>query len=96
MPLLIETPAHRLQSMAIVEDPPMDRSTSEHRAGAYPATTRVEIRSTYDGSWGKGFEVAEVTDGGYRIRRASDGSVLPTEFEPDEVRKERRRDNWWI
>ena len=40
--------------------------------------------------------MAEHTDRGYRIKRLSDGVVLPTEFSDDDVRQERRRQNpWW-
>jgi hypothetical protein len=96
MRLLIEPPTRTLSDMAMVGDPSMDAPGPDPRPGAYPASTRVEVRNNFDGSWSKGFEVAEVTERGYRIRRASDGSVLPTEFEATEVRKERRRDNWWV
>jgi hypothetical protein len=57
--------------------------------------TRVEVRSRFDLSWARGFEVAEQTDGGYRIKRVSDGIVLPTEFSDDDVRRERRRQGMW-
>jgi len=52
--------------------------------------TRVEVRRRFDGSWTRGFEVAEALSGGYRLLRASDNSVLPTEFDFGEVRRERR------
>ena len=52
-----------------------------------------EHRSTsatrYQGTWARGFEVAEFSDEGYRIRRLSDGSVLPDLFSRDDVRRER-------
>ena len=58
--------------------------------------TRVDVRSRFDARWAHGFEIAEATDGGYRIRRLSDGTVLPTEFPFDEVRVERKkRGLWW-
>lgn len=63
--------------------------------------TRVEVRSRFDQAWARGFEVAEQVpaDQGlrYRVRRRSDGSVLPVLFGDDEVREERRKnDMWWI
>jgi hypothetical protein len=63
--------------------------------------TRVEVRSRFDRSWSRGFEVEEQlgpeTDSRYRVRRHSDGSVLPTEFDAEEVRTERRgRSMWWV
>jgi len=58
--------------------------------------TRVDVRSRFDARWSHGFEVAEACAQGYRIRRMSDGAVLPTEFTTDEVRIERRkRGTWW-
>jgi hypothetical protein len=63
--------------------------------------TRIEVRARFDQAWARGFEVAEeVGDIGavrYRVRRRSDGSVLPVLFGADEVREERRKnDMWWI
>jgi hypothetical protein len=57
--------------------------------------TKVEVRSRFDGRWARGFEVAEVLAGAYRVRRLSDGSVLPSEFGLDDVRHERKRQTWW-
>ncbi|HUC35570.1 MAG TPA: hypothetical protein VMR97_00440 [Acidimicrobiales bacterium] len=59
--------------------------------------TRVDVRNRYVGAWSHGFEVAEHLRGdGYRIRRLSDGSVLPEPLSADEVRPERRkRGMWW-
>jgi hypothetical protein len=52
--------------------------------------SRVEVRSRFDGSWVPGFEVAEVREVGterlFRVRRCSDGLVLPTNFGAEEVR----------
>lgn len=62
--------------------------------------TRVEVRSRFDERWARGFEVAEVVEEGdaarYKVRRRSDGSVLPTLFVDDEVREEKKRSMWWI
>jgi hypothetical protein len=63
--------------------------------------TRVEVRSRFDRRWARGFEVdavvAEPDDPGYRIRRRSDGAVLPALFVSDEVREEKRgRSMWWV
>jgi hypothetical protein len=63
--------------------------------------TRVEVRSRFDERWTRGFEVAEIDhdDPGavrYRIRRRSDGSVLPALFVDDEVREEKKRSMWWV
>lgn len=50
--------------------------------------TRVEVRSGYGHSWATGFEVADVEDEGYLVRRVSDGHVLPEPFPLDELRRE--------
>jgi hypothetical protein len=57
--------------------------------------TRVEVLSRFEHGWSRGFEIAEIVEGRYRVRRVSDGSVLPTAFDPDEVRRERKRSSWW-
>ena len=57
--------------------------------------TRVEVKDRFGGRWSRGFEVAEVLTDGYRLKRLSDGSVLPADFEWDDVRKERRQGMWW-
>jgi hypothetical protein len=59
--------------------------------------TRVEVRTGYDRSWAKGFEVLDACAEGYRLRRLSDGSPLPATFAVTDVRKERRDKNmWWV
>jgi len=61
---------------------------------------KVEVRSNFDRSWARGFEVAEVIEESgeiaYRIRRRSDGQILPVTFKEDDLREERRsRGMWW-
>lgn len=48
--------------------------------------TSVEVLSNYSGRWVPGFNVIEVAEMGYRLRRRSDHSELPVWFHPDEVR----------
>ena len=65
--------------------------------------TRVEVRSQFDRAWASGFEVAEVVsadgrDGpgaSYRVRRLSDGMVLPRDFAWEDLRRERKGGMWW-
>ena len=52
----------------------------------------VDVRSRFDGTWSGGFAVAEVVSKGepvserrYRLRRQSDGAVLPRLFSDQEV-----------
>jgi hypothetical protein len=61
------------------------------------AGTAVDVRSRYVGSWSRGFEVAEIVGDAYRVRRLSDGSVLPSEFSSDDVRIQRPKKSglWW-
>ena len=62
--------------------------------------TRVEVRSRFEAAWSRGFEVAETVQEGigsrYKVRRRSDGSILPVLFDEDDLREERRRGTWWI
>jgi hypothetical protein len=53
------------------------------------------VRNRYQGTWVRGFEVAEATEDGYRIRRLSDGSILGDRFSRDDVRRERKRQGFW-
>jgi hypothetical protein len=59
--------------------------------------TRIEVRNRLDGRWSRGFEIVTIEPDGYRVRRMSDGRVLPALFGPDDIRrpKDRRRDTWW-
>lgn len=71
---------------------------SDNRAttkGTIPAGTKVEVRTVFDRSWTNGFTVDERTPDGYRVRRRSDGRVLPRIFAFDVVRRE-RHDLWWM
>jgi hypothetical protein len=62
--------------------------------------THVEVRSRFESRWSRGFEVADCDDTNgppvYKLRRRSDGSILPVVFTEDDVREERRRGTWWI
>jgi hypothetical protein len=48
--------------------------------------TDVEVRSTFDRNWKRGFTVEDGNEQGYHLRRRSDGSVLPATFPADVVR----------
>jgi hypothetical protein len=49
----------------------------------------VEVRARFDGRWKRGFEIAAIEDELYRIRRHSDGTVLPEPFGLADVRETR-------
>jgi hypothetical protein len=51
---------------------------------------RVEVATRFTGSWSRGFVVADVEDHTYRLRRLSDGHVLPIAFSAHELRVEPR------
>lgn len=70
------------------------RGENDGAAGLEPGS-RVEVRSTFTGEWGRGFTVEAVDADGVRIRRV-DGVILPTPFDPQDVRAERKRSMWWI
>ena len=54
--------------------------------------TAVEVRNRFCASWSDDFEIAERAGNGYRVKRRSDGYVLPTVFGPGEVRLARQGD----
>jgi len=71
---------------------------SDNRAtakGTIAAGAKVEVRTGFDRSWTNGFTIEERTPDGYRLRRRSDGRVLPRIFSFEEVRRE-RHDLWWV
>jgi len=103
MPLKTIAAPQRMPALAVTEEPAVAErqpTGSGARDSAppirYPDGSSVEVRDRFEKEWTAGFEIAAVTPQGYRIRRVSDGSVLPTEFARHEVRKARRRTNWWV
>jgi hypothetical protein len=66
--------------------------------------TRVEVRTRFEAKWSRGFEVADRLEAErdpdgrpmYRVRRRSDGSILPVSFSQSDLREENRRGTWWI
>jgi len=72
-----------------------ETATPSRGVGQLEPGTEVEVRSSFDRRWTAGFEVLRLSEQGYRLVRVSDGEALPGFFPPDDVRKERRRNNWW-
>jgi hypothetical protein len=68
-------------------------STTELSPGA-----EIEVRTHYQGSWARGFEVASVTGDRVGVRRRSDGSLLPVDVDRKEVRHPRSADDspWMV
>ena len=83
-----------LNTMVVVSDGGGQVIDLNARSPLAPGT-KVDVRNRFQGTWVRGFEVAEATPAGYRIRRLSDGSVLGDVFSRDDVRRERRRQGFW-
>ena len=46
----------------------------------------VDVHTRFSDSWVGGFEIAEIIPEGYRVRRTSDGSLLPGYTSESDVR----------
>lgn len=77
---------------------PVAASSSERfwSQAALAVGTKVDVRRRFDGSWTAGFEVAEALPNAYRLRRVSDGTVLPSEFGLEDVREGRGPAVPWV
>ena len=58
------------------------------------AGTSIEVRARFDGRWCAGFEVADLVEADastvrYRVRRTSDGAILPVLFAADDIHSAR-------
>ncbi|MCL4434582.1 MAG: hypothetical protein M1399_07435 [Actinobacteria bacterium] len=74
----------------------MKSEYQQESAGRLAIDTHVEVRDRYQGTWARGFAIAEWLENGYRVRRISDDTTLPDVFTVDEVRPSRRRQGlWW-
>jgi hypothetical protein len=81
----------------VVDDPDDMMSTVDaaEQGESLAPGMRVEVRSTFDARWARGFEIVSVTESGYRLRRLSDGQELPVDFSSEDVRRERKRQGMW-
>jgi hypothetical protein len=72
------------------DDEEINLTRAEH-AVRQATMQAVEVRCRFGDKWVDGFEVADVIDDGtsfrYRLRRKSDGAVLPTYFDARNVRR---------
>jgi hypothetical protein len=55
---------------------------------------QIEVHTRFNDSWCAGYEIAEVLDSGYRVRRTHDGTLLPEMTGDDDVRWARDRSPW--
>jgi len=62
----------------------MNGLSTDERSLGYGAT--VEVLVGYETHWAREFEVVAVDDDGYRLRRRSDGEILPVAFGDHEIR----------
>ena len=73
----------------------MEQLTARDTGGRLPqgpeVGERVEVATRFTGSWSRGFIVADVEDHAYRLRRLSDGHVLPITFSAHELRVDASR-----
>ena len=69
---------------------PRASATDDRAVPTLVIGAKVYVRNRFLGNWTAGFEIAEVMDDGYRIRRLSDGHAFPDVFAPDDVHLERR------
>jgi hypothetical protein len=67
----------------------MTTAGTSNNALVLPRGTEVEVRTRYQGRWAGGFAIDEVHHDRYRLRRHSDGTVLPVVFRADELRPRR-------
>src|SRR5688572_26025869 len=51
----------------------VSQDCQDHERVTLEPGAKVEVRTAFDRSWARGFEVEAVTDEGYRLRRLSDG-----------------------
>jgi len=64
---------------------PLDAAkTTSFRTG-----TEVEVLTRYEGHWVSGFAIASVDQDRFRLRRHSDGVVLPVSFSANQLRLRR-------
>jgi len=66
---------------------PDDHPASTELIRPLPIGSVVEVRTRYLAGWSHGFQVAELVDRGYRIRRSSDGSIFDDVFQWTDVRR---------
>ena len=55
---------------------------------------QVEVHTRFNDSWVPGFEIAEVADSGYRVRRRSDGTLLPNVTSASDLRPASPMTTW--
>jgi len=49
---------------------------------------QVQLWVTFTETWSSGFEIADIVEGGYQVRRRSDGSLLPSPTSEGDLRRD--------
>ena len=81
--------AEELRDLALgLPGPPVTIDLHETPRSRWELTggTEIEVHSSFNNTWTPGFEIVETVIGGYRVRRASDHSVLPGLVASSDVR----------
>ena len=66
-------------------------NADSHDRNHLPAGTPIEVFVDYSAKWVGGFEVVGIGASGLRLKRVSDGQVLPGELTRDVVRRDPSR-----
>jgi hypothetical protein len=91
--VLVDAVAGFVRSLSEQQHPVALGPTTGRVVGGTLGSTdqRVEVRCRFGDRWVGGFEIADVVLSEdavrYRLRRCSDGSILPKLFDPDDVRR---------
>jgi hypothetical protein len=80
MDMSFTVPPARTQAIQEV----LDRGCAS-ASGLAPGT-HVEVRNRFNEQWTGGFVIDAELDGGYRLRRAWNGAVLPVTFKEGDLR----------
>jgi hypothetical protein len=80
MDMSFTAPPARTQAIQEV----LDRGCAS-ASGLAPGT-HVEVRNRFNEQWTGGFVIDAELDGGYRLRRAWNGAVLPVTFKEGDLR----------
>jgi|SRR5579872_3273191 len=90
---LLPDMASRCLSGVLAEHAPLNAlavTGGPRRSGVeeHDLASRVEIRTRYQqGQWATGYEIAQIVDSGYRVRRPGSLEVVPEIVVPTDVRR---------
>jgi cold shock protein len=80
------TAAHNAEPFSLDETTPT--KVQCEGVEVHPLASRVDVRTRYQrGQWAPGYEIAQVVDSGYHVRRLGSQEELPEVFVPTDVRR---------